>query len=929
MSLNSGSPKGSPTTPEAAGAEGDRDAPKNAARISRESGNSEKPVKRGPTGTAKGSGTTGKNPPTGKKLSPGRRQFLEFKARYPDALLLIRMGDFYESFDEDAHTLSKVLGIALTSRESGAGGKAPLAGIPYYALDNHLGTLIAAGLKVAIAEQTSDPAKSRGLVERAVVRVVTPGTIIEPALLDHTTNNYLAVAVSDGMRAGLAYVDISTSVFVTGEFPASELRDELFRLAPAELLADNAATELVRSEQDLPMIVRPLDETRLDSDLSAARLKEHFKVSTLEAFGCENLPLAVVAAAAVLEFVGETQFGAIPQITSLRTESTNSYMKLDQKALRDLEVFTSSLGRPNAPTLYGTLNHTKTAMGARTLRNWLTRPLMDVETVRRRQDVVTEFFGDQGARTRVQSLLTKVPDLERLMNRVRTNTASPRDLASLRNGLSVIPDLLGALPEGVTPGGAVVGRLHSSGEAVDLLTAAIPEEPSISVGEGSAIREGFHAELDEVRSLSGDARSSIAGLEAGHREATGIKNLKIGYNRVFGYYIEVSKSNVHLVPDSFERRQTLVNGERFITPDLKELESKILTARDRISELEREIFRRVCVELAVHGERIMETASAIGTLDSLASMAQAAADNGWIRPTVDDDSVLDIKAGRHPVVESALGPGRFVPNDIDLSNSERQIMIITGPNMSGKSTYIREAAVLVLMAQVGCFIPADEARIGIVDRIFTRAGLSDDISGGQSTFMVEMIETASILNQATSRSLAVLDEIGRGTSTYDGLAIARAVAEHIHDSPKLGCKTLFATHYHEMTQLADQLPRAHNLRVAVTEESGEVVFLHQIVPGGADRSYGVHVARLAGMPGAVVSRAWDLLEQLESSQSNAGDPAGYQLQMQFGDRQGVNETETLEELKALDIASMTPLEAITVLFGLQERANQTPPERRP
>jgi DNA mismatch repair protein MutS len=874
------------------------------------------------SGAVKTPAPIGKKTSGGKRISPGRRQFLEFKAKYPDALLLIRMGDFYECFDEDAHTLSKVLGIALTSRESGGGGKAPLAGIPYHALDNHLGTLVAAGLKVAIAEQTSDPAKSRGLVERAVVRVVTPGTIIEPALLDHTTNNYLAVGVSDGVRAGLAYVDISTSEFVTGEFPASEFRDELFRLSPAELIADSTATELIKTEQMSATVIRPLDETRLDTELSVVRLKEHFKVNTLEAFGCQDKPLAVVAAASVLDFVAETQFGAIPQITSLRTESTNTYMKLDQKALRDLEVFTSSLGRPNAPTLYGTLNRTKTAMGARTLRSWLTRPPMDVGAVGRRQDVVAAFVDDQSARTRVQGLLSRVSDLERLTNRVRTNTATPRDLASLRTGLSTVPELVDALPEGVTPGGQVIGRLHSSKDAIDLLEAAIPDEPSISVGEGSAIREGFHAELDDVRSLSGDARSSIAALEADHCESTGIKNLKIGYNRVFGYYLEVSKSNVHLVPESFERRQTLVNGERFITPELKDLESRILTARDRISELEREIFRRVCADLAVHGERIMETASAISTLDSLASMAQAAAENGWVRPVVDEDTVLDIEAGRHPVVESSLGPGRFVPNDLDLSNSERQISIITGPNMSGKSTYIRQAAVLVLMAQVGSFIPATRARIGIVDRIFTRAGLSDDISGGQSTFMVEMVETASILNQATSRSLAVLDEIGRGTSTYDGLAIARAVAEYIHNSPKLGCKTLFATHYHEMTQLADQLPRAHNLRVAVAEESGEVVFLHQIVPGGADRSYGVHVARLAGMPGAVVNRAWALLEELEKGTKAAGNPDGYQLQMPFGE-QHVN-NEALDELKALDISSMTPLEAINALFHLQERVNETP-----
>ena len=830
------------------------------------------------------------------------------------------MGDFYEAFDEDARTLSKVLGITLTARESGAGGKAPLAGIPHHALDNHLGTLVAAGLKIAIAEQTSDPAKSKGLVERAVVRVVTPGTVIEPALLDQSTNNYLAAAVSDGERAGLAYVDISTSEFVTGEFPVADLKDELFRLSPAELIADSQSLELINSDQESGMVVRPLDETRLDTDLSAARLLEHFKVKTLEAFGCENMPLAIIAASSVLDYVADTQFGAIPQLTSLRTESTNSYMKLDQKALRDLEVFTSSIGKTSAPTLYRTLNFSKTAMGARTLRAWLTRPLLEPDDVQRRQEVVAAFVGDQSARSRVQDLLGQVSDLERLTNRVRTNTATPRDLASLRAGLVVIPELIASLPDGVVPGGSVIGRLHPSSEAFDLLNAAIPDDPSVTVGEGSAIREGFHSELDEVRSLSGDARSSIAALEADHRKTTGIKSLKIGYNRVFGYYLEVTKNNVHLVPESFERRQTLVNGERFITPQLKELESKILNARDRISELEREIFRRVCGEVAVHGGRIMETASALGVLDALVSMSQAAAENGWVRPLVDDDTALKIEGGRHPVVESSLGPGRFVSNDLDLSNNERQVMIITGPNMSGKSTYIRQAAVLVLMAQVGSYIPATKARIGVVDRIFTRAGLSDDISGGQSTFMVEMVETASILNQATSRSLAVLDEIGRGTSTYDGLAIARSVAEHIHNSPKLGCKTLFATHYHEMTELADQLPRAHNLRVAVAEEAGEVVFLHRIVPGGADRSYGVHVARLAGMPGAVVSRAWDLLDELENGAKATQRSAEFQLQMPLGDQQV--SSELVDELKKLDVANMTPIEAINTLFRLQEQVKR-------
>jgi len=859
---------------------------------------------------------------TGKRVSPGRRQFLEFKAKYPDPLLLIRMGDFYEAFDDDAHTLSKVLGIALTSRESGSGVKTPLAGIPYHSLDNHLGKLVAAGLKIAIAEQIGDPAKSKGLVERAVVRVVTPGTVIEPALLDQSTNNFLAAAVSDGVRAGLAYVDISTSEFVTGEFKASDLKDELQRLNPAELIADSVSIDLLSSDKPSSIVVRSLDESRLDSELASAHLLDHFKATTLEAFGCLNMPLAIVAASAVLDFVGETQFGTIPQLTSLRTESINSYMRLDAKALRDLEVFDSATGKSVAPTLYRTVNYTKTAMGARTLKGWLTRPLLDVNEIRNRQGAVALFSDNSSVRLKVQEFLRSIPDLERLVNRVRTNSANPRDLASIREGLTVIPGLINVLPKELPPGGVVIGRLHSSTAAVELLEAAIPDDPSITVGEGSAIREGFDKDLDEAKSLSGNARASIAALEEEHRDSTGIKSLKIGYNRVFGYYLEVTKNNLEFVPETFERRQTLVNAERFVTPQLKDLESKILTARDRISELEREIFRRVCAEVAVQSDRIMETAKAIGTLDSLVSMSQAAIDNHWIQPVVDDGTDLQIENGRHPVVEASLGPGRFVPNDLDISNADRQVVIITGPNMSGKSTYIRQAAVLVLLAQIGSFIPASTARVGVIDRIFTRAGLTDDISGGQSTFMVEMVETASILNQATARSLAVLDEIGRGTSTYDGLAIARSVAEHIHNSPKLGCKTLFATHYHEMTQLADQLPRAHNLRVSVAEESGDVIFLHKIVPGGADQSYGVHVARLAGMPSDVVSRAWDLLKELESEAEFSGSNTGYQLHMLAGDHEERKLDQlALQELRDLDLQNMTPLDAINALARLQEQLN--------
>jgi DNA mismatch repair protein MutS len=594
-------------------------------------------------------------------------------------------------------------------------------------------------------------------------------------------------------------------------------------------------------------------------------------------------------------------------------------MQLDRRALRDLEVFEPSALRPGAPTLFSTLNSSRTPMGARMLRGWLARPLLELPSLLRRQQSVAAFAGDSRMREEVRELLRKVPDLERLLNRVRTFTATPRDLGSLGHGLAQAPALLS-----LTGGGSngfretPLSGLKSCDETTALIQAAIAEDPPVTVGEGTAIRSGFDPQLDELRNLSTDARSSIAAIEAEARQSTGIKSLKVGYNRVFGYYIEVSRANLDRVPPGFERRQTLTGGERFITPELKALEEKILTAGERIAELERSIFRRVCSEISAYGERIMQTAHAIAWLDCVCSLAETASQRGWVRPEVNEEDAIRVREGRHPVVEAALGAGRFVPNDIDLSNSTNQVAIITGPNMSGKSTYIRQVAILALLAQTGSFVPAAEAEFGLVDRIFTRAGLSDDISGGQSTFMVEMIETASILNQATPRSLAVLDEIGRGTSTYDGLAIARAVAEYIHNRPALGCKTLFATHYHEMTALADELPRAVNYRVAVSEDGHEVAFLHRIVPGGADRSYGVHVARLAGLPQPVISRAWQLLDQLERSGQRHGRKEASSAQLPlFGAGHPV-----INELNEMKVDEMTPLDAISALYRLQRLANE-------
>ena len=855
--------------------------------------------------------------PKGRQLSPGRRQYLELKRRYPDVLLLVRMGDFYETFDEDARTMARVLDIALTARDVGGGVRSPLAGIPYRSLESYLGRLIGAGLRVAVCEQTSDPAASKGIVDRAVVRVVTPGTVMEPGLLDQTRNNYLAAAVSDGTRAGLAYVDISTSDFTAGEMTLDALVDELERLGPSELLADPRVQERLANSASDDRVVRPLDESRLDAELAEEALKRYFDVATLEPYGCEGKPLAVTAAAAVVEYLSETQPGVAPRTGPLRTFSVDSYVRVDRRVARDLELFEPMGGRQGAPTLLSTLDRTKTAMGGRLFRAWLARPLFEVNALRVRQDGVERFVEDGPGRAAVRDALSRVPDLERLTNRVRSNLATPRDLVGLARGLGQIPTVQAALAgQGSERSQGPGASLSAVREAVDLIEAAIAEDAPAMIGEGDAIREGFDEELDETRSLAREARAHIARIESEAREQTGIKSLKVGYNKVFGYYIEVSRSNLHLVPSEFERRQTLVNGERFVTQQLKELEARILTARERIGELERSIFRRVCGEVAEQGERIMASARALGEIDSLAGLAEVAAENGYVRPELNDGDVIEIVAGRHPVVEAALGPGRFVPNDTRLSSGLEQILIVTGPNMSGKSTYIRQVAVLVLMAQVGSFVPAERAAIGVVDRVFTRAGLSDDIAGGRSTFMVEMVETAFILSQATPRSLVVLDEIGRGTSTYDGLAIARAVAEYIHNSPRLGCKTLFATHYHEMTALADLLPRAINCRVAVAEEGDEVVFLHRIVPGGADRSYGVHVGRLAGLPRPVVNRAWEILGELENAATGTKTPLQPAVQLSLLD----GNSPVLDELLELDVNSMTPLDAMNALYALQKRA---------
>ena len=860
--------------------------------------------------------------------TPVRRQYLGVKREHQDEILLFRMGDFYETFDDDARLLSRELEIALTSREFGKGQRVPLAGIPYHSLEASLARLIKKGYKVAICEQVSDPATSKGIVDREVVRVVTPGTVIEDTLLEQKANNYLAALVVEGDAAGLSWVDITTSEFATTQFDLSHLSVEMARLQPSELLVPDGQPPDGQPHVDIDdgTMLTPLAADAFHADWARETLLRHFGVASLESFGCEGLALAVRAAGAVIDYLEQTQRSAVGQINTLYTYSTADYMVLDAQTRRNLELYEGGRwGSVNA-SLLSVLDVTKTSMGGRLLRRWLGQPLLDVERLVRRQDAVEWFHRSALRRERVVMLLEAVSDMERLVNRVRGHSATPRDLVGLANSLEAAPKIKVILCEDDDADKVewLAERIADNGEVIELVRQSISDDPPLSVGDGNVIRKGFSPDLDEVRGASRNAQDYIARLEQKERERTGIKSLKVGYNRVFGYYIEISNSNLAQAPEDYVRRQTLVGGERFITPEMKEYESLILNAQDRIGEIEGALFRQVCQQVAGHAEQILSTARAIANIDVFASLAEVASRFGYVRPVLDEGDAVTIKQGRHPVVERMLPAGDFVANDAALASGGEQLIILTGPNMAGKSTYIRQVAVIVLMAQIGSFVPADSARVGVCDRIFTRVGLQDDLAMGQSTFMVEMVETAAILNHATPRSLIVLDEIGRGTSTYDGLAIARAVAEHLHNNPRLGCKTLFATHYHELTQLADILPRAFNYNVVVSEDKGQVVFLRNIAPGGADRSYGVHVARLAGMPASVVNRAWDVLAELEddsrvnraSPRRRKGRPPPQQMPLL------TFTSPVVDELLALDVTSMTPLDAINKLYELQERARE-------
>jgi len=876
--------------------------------------------------------------------TPLMRQYRRIKDEHRDKILLFHLGDFYEMFDEDARTASRVLGIALTSRSKGD-GSVPLAGFPCAAAREYIEKLLAAGLRVAICDQVEDPALAKGLVRREVTRVITPGTLLDEGLLRPDTNNYLAALAPGREKSGLAFADLSTGEFAVAELTRAEIETELARIRPAEILLP----ESVRDEEE-PYYGRADDTDRarptyypdwaFDTETARRKLLEHLRAATLEAFGCESMPLAQAAAGALLRYLEETHRAGMEHMSALQVIEPGEYLAFDGEALRNLEVLETIRERRKEGSLLGVLDRTRTAPGGRRLRQWLARPLAAVEPIRARHEAVGELVREQSLRARLRTALARVQDLERLASRLAAGRVNARDLLGLAESIEAASalaqeaagasaPLLRATLEAL---GRASGLAHLPGKIRSTLR---PDAPS-GVREGGLIADGVSEELDRLRKVRAGGRSWIAEFQAREAERTGISSLKVGYNKVFGYYIEVTRSNLHLVPPEYERKQTLVGAERFVTPELRAREAEVLGAEEKIVALEYRIFCELRDEVAKELHAIRDLGAAVGDLDALASLAEVAADRGYVRPEVDESLVCEIQEGRHPVLDSLMEPGRLVPNDLSLDAEKRQILVVTGPNMAGKSTYIRMCALVAVMAQAGSFVPAARARVGLVDRLFARVGASDDIARGRSTFMVEMVETARVLRAATKRSLVVLDEVGRGTSTYDGVSIAWAVTEHLHEV--VGCRTLFATHYHELCAIADELPRVANVNVAVREWGDEITFLYRIVPGGADRSYGIHVARLAGVPREVIGRAREVLALLESRGERASRRSARPRRAKGAEQMPLlapdeppasaarpRAPSRLEEaLRALKVEEMTPVQALVELERLKRLLEEEP-----
>lgn len=872
------------------------------------------------------------------RVTPLRQQYLDIKSQHPDCLLFFRLGDFYETFDQDAEIVARELDIVLTGRSVSKEERVPMAGVPYHALESYISRLIEKGYHVAVCEQMSEP-DGRGLVDREVTRVITPGTIIEPELLPEDRANYLMgiypvgnVETGQWSRAGIAYVDISTGEFAAtqldGENAGVLVLEELARLAPKEVLMPQSWVERGVS---FPAGIHLTSHADWKFERTAAEslLNQHFQTRTLDGFGMTEMPAGISAAGAVLQYVRETQRSSLSQLTALRPYSTASFMILDPFTRRNLELTETIRSRKVEGSLLGILDRTITAMGARLLRTWINQPLLEINRLEARLDAVEALTRNEVLRAELQTGLKAIADIERLTNRLLIGKAGPRDLLGLRTSLEVIPTLQ-KLIEPVPALAALLKTLHDCDDVCDHISRAITDDPPAVLNTVGAIRAGYAKELDDILSATHDAREWIANLEPQERRRTGIASIKVGFNKVFGYYIEVSNANVDKIPADYIRKQTLVNAERYITPELKEYETLVLNAEEEILRVERQLYDALCQELGGAASRLLQTAKAIAHLDAFLSLAEVAVREAYVRPVLTTEDTLVIHDGRHPVVEKLLDDGiRYVSNNTHF-DAQSRIHVITGPNMSGKSTYIRQVAVITLMAQIGSFVPADETVIGLVDRIFARIGAQDEIHAGQSTFMVEMVETARLLSGSSKRSLLILDEVGRGTSTYDGLAIARAVIEYIHNNPRLNCRTLFATHYHELTELPNILPRTQNYNVAVSEEGDQIVFLHKVVPGGADRSYGVHVAQLAGMPRPVVERARELLKHLEDQGSDFKLPSATATPQSSkqkaveaaGQMRLFNEplNPALDALRKMEIDNLSPLEALTKLYELKRMA---------
>jgi DNA mismatch repair protein MutS len=814
------------------------------------------------------------------------RQYREAKEKHPDGILLFRLGDFYEIFFDDAKIAAPIMGVQLTSRPLGKTGRAPMCGVPHHAWQSYVGKLLRAGHKVVICDQVEAASKNK-IVRRDVTRVLTPGTVVEDAYLEPARPNYLVAAWTRGAEAGIAACEVSTGELLLCQLAKDRLQSELERLSPAELLTPPE-----------------VEEYRFDPVRGRQRLRDMLGIGFPESVGAGEAPLAVGAAGVILDYLKQNQTRVAPGTFSVRTYSPDATMPLDAATVRNLEL----------PALVQLVDRTSTAIGARQLRNWMGAPLRDAESIELRLAAVDELVTAATLRDRLQGALRPVGDLERLVARAAQGHASARELVGLRLSLEALPavqDVLGACEALVTR--ELAGQVTGAPELVDVLSRALVDDPPAAFRAGGVIRPGYDPDLDAILEASKGAREWIANLESVERRRTGIKSLKVGFNKVFGYYIEVSHANTARLPDDYVRKQTLTGAERYVTPELKEKEAVVLTAQERIAARELEILQDLGAKVAEAAPAVRDSAQAIGMIDALLSLAVAAAERDWRRPEVNAGFRLSITGGRHPLVEVGLPPGVFVSNDLELDPEGAQIVILTGPNMAGKSTYLRQAAVIVLLAQCGSFVPAERAVVGLADRVFTRVGAHDDISAGMSTFMVEMTETAYILNHATRSSLVILDEVGRGTSTYDGVSIAQAVVEHLHDSPKLGCRTLFATHYHELTALAERLPRVRNERVEVLEEGDSVRFLHRVVPGGADRSYGIHVAAVAGLPAGVIARARQILGDLERQRPL--EPPEVQLGLPIE----LAPDPVRKELEEIDPSALSPLEALQKLYQLRAK----------